>query len=110
MKLLLDQNLSHRLVPALIETYPDSSHVSSLNMGEASDLEIWRYAKQEGFSIVTLDADFHEYSLLYEGPPLIIWLKCGNQPRATILEKLLNSRGSIEQVASDTDTWCVEVY
>lgn len=110
MKLLLDQNLSHRLVPALIEAYPESSHVSLLNMGEAGDLKIWRYAKQEGFSIVTLDADFHEYSLLYEGPPLIIWLKCGNQPRNTILEKLLNNQDQIQQVASDKDTWCIEVY
>ncbi len=110
MKLLLDQNLSHRLITALTRAYPDSSHVSLLNMGEASDLDIWRYAILEGYGIVTQHADFHEYSLLYEGPPLIIWLKCGNQPRSIILEKLLHNRDLIEQMASDKETRCIEVY
>ncbi|MCP4375865.1 MAG: hypothetical protein GY794_06785 [bacterium] len=40
-----------------------SCDVSRLKMGEASDLDIWRYAKLESYSIVTRDADFHEYFL-----------------------------------------------
>jgi predicted nuclease of predicted toxin-antitoxin system len=30
MKLLLDQNISHRLIASLIETYPESTHVAYL--------------------------------------------------------------------------------
>ena len=40
MKLLLDQNLSHRLVKALSEAYPDSTQVSLLGMGDATDKAI----------------------------------------------------------------------
>ena len=110
MRLLLDQNISHRLVQLLADTYPDSTHVAYLDMGTATDETIWHYAKQHGYSIVTQDADFHEYCILYGGPPLVVWLKCGNQRKQIIMEKLLNARASIEQAALDSEVWCIEVY
>jgi predicted nuclease of predicted toxin-antitoxin system len=110
MKLLLDQNLSHRLVKNLQTVYPESSQVALLAMGEATDQSIWDYAREEGYVIVTQDADFHEYSLLYGGPPLVIWLKCGNQPKAVVLSKLLNHRLEIESAALNPDIWCLEIY
>lgn len=110
MKLLLDQNISHRLVKALCEYYPGSTQVALLGMDDSTDKAIWEYAREEGFAIVTQDADFHEYSLLLGGPPLVIWLKCGNQPKAVILKRLLNNRNEIESVALDPDTWCLEIY
>ena len=110
MKLLLDQNISHRLVAPLSEVFPESTHVAYLDMGDASDESIWQYAQEHGHGIVTLDADFHEYSLLYGGPPLVIWLKCGNQCRQVIRDKLLNAQTDIEQAALIEDIWCIEVY
>lgn len=110
MKLLLDQNLSHRLIQNLSKVYPGSSQVSLLEMGESVDWEIWQYAREEGFAVVTQDADFHEYSLLHGGPPLVIWLKCGNQPKRVILDKLLQNRETIENAALDSDVWCIELY
>jgi predicted nuclease of predicted toxin-antitoxin system len=79
-------------------------------MGESDDKAIWDYAKSHNYAIVTLDADFHDYSVLWQGPPLIVWLKCGNQPEKVILEKLLKSQEVIEHSASDDDVWCVEIY
>ena len=38
MKLLFDQNLSHRLVNALRHEYPDSHHVRDVGLSEAKDL------------------------------------------------------------------------
>jgi len=110
MKLLLDQNLSHRIVKSLIDVYPDSTQVSVLKMDTATDKEIWDYAQKHDYAIVTLDADFHEYSMLKSGPPLVIWLKCGNQPKKVILEKLLSNEGVIKQAHDDPEIWCVEIY
>lgn len=53
MKLLLDQNLSYRLLASLVELYPESAQVGQLGMGESSDHEIWDYAKRNEFVIVT---------------------------------------------------------
>ncbi len=79
-------------------------------MGEATDEEIWQYAQEHDYIIVTQDADFHEYSLLYGGPPLVIWLKCGNQRRQITLAKLLDVKVNIEQAAMDSEIWYLEVY
>ena len=110
MKLLLDQNLSRKIIKHLKRDYPGSSQVGLLDLSQASDIDIWDYAKEKGFAIVTLDADFHDYSTLRGGPPLIIWLRCGNRPCRGILEILLASQSAIEQANEDADTWCVEIY
>jgi predicted nuclease of predicted toxin-antitoxin system len=110
MRLLLDQNLSHRLIHRLSEIYPESSQVALLLMADASDWTIWEYARENHYAIVTQDADFHEYNLLHGSPPLVIWLKCGNQPKQVILDKLLQNHSVIEQAAQDKDIWCIEIY
>ncbi len=110
MKLLLDENLSRRIIPALQELYPGSSQISLLQLNTADDREIWEYAKKEGFVIVTHDADFHEYSLLASGPPLVIWLRCGNQTKRNILEKLIKHQKQINAACQDENIWCIEIY
>lgn len=110
MKLLFDQNLSHRLVNQLEDFFPGSNQVSLLGLGAAPDKQIWHYAKDHQFAIVTLDADFHEFSLLWGGPPLVIWLKCGNQPKKVIQEILVDNRHAIKQAFSDPEVWYVELY
>ena len=53
MKLLLDENLSRRLLPFLQHDYPGSDHVVMVGMESASDTQVWEKAKQDGFVIVT---------------------------------------------------------
>ncbi|MCO6439717.1 MAG: DUF5615 family PIN-like protein [Nitrococcus mobilis] len=49
MKLLFDQNLSFRLVEAVAELFPGSAQVRLLGLEQASDREIWGYARENGF-------------------------------------------------------------
>ena len=93
MKLLFDHNLSHRLVRALQREYPDSQHVREVGLSEASDEAVWRYAVQQGFTIVTKDADFHQRSFLFGAPPKVVWVRCGNSSTSAI-EHLLRNRHS----------------
>jgi predicted nuclease of predicted toxin-antitoxin system len=70
MKLLLDENLSRRLVPFLQHDYPGTSQVVLLGLESASDRVVWQKAKDDGYVIVTRDADFQELiveSLLTNG-------------------------------------------
>jgi len=110
MKLLLDENLSRRLLPELKEHFPNSSQVALLKLNQALDTEIWNYAKDNQFAIVTQDADFHEYSLLVNGPPLVIWMRCGNRPKSVILKKLIENKSVILSAGSDPNIWCIEIY
>jgi predicted nuclease of predicted toxin-antitoxin system len=78
MKLLFDENLSFRLVQALNDIYPDSTHVRQLGLLGADDLHIWNFAAEHGFLLVSKDTDFYERSLVFGAPPKIVWLRTGN--------------------------------
>jgi predicted nuclease of predicted toxin-antitoxin system len=78
MKLLLDQNVSPALVRRLADLYPDSAHVFTLGMGEADDISICEFAVEQGFVVVTKDADYCELLSLRQTPPKIIWIRTGN--------------------------------
>ena len=62
MRFLYDQNLSYRLVADLEDLYPDSLHVRDIGMKESDDSDIWDYAAQNGYIIVSKDSDFHQQS------------------------------------------------
>ncbi len=78
MKLLFDQNLSPRLATRLQDLFPNSSHVFWVGLDQAEDVEVWEYARQNGYLVVTKDVDFSELSTLQGFPPKVIWLQLGN--------------------------------
>jgi predicted nuclease of predicted toxin-antitoxin system len=90
MKLLLDENLSPRLVKSLSDLYPDSLHVRDCALKNADDAKVWTYAKTNNTVIVSKDSDFTERALL-EGPPAkFIRVRLGNCSTRNI-ELLLRS-------------------
>ena len=78
MKLLFDENLSPRLVDLLSDIFPDSTHVRNVGLASASDGEVWIFAAENRFAIVSKDADFHQRSFLLENAPKVIWIQVGN--------------------------------
>ncbi|MCO6491152.1 MAG: DUF5615 family PIN-like protein, partial [Phaeodactylibacter sp.] len=78
LSLLFDQHLSYKLTYRLKDLYPGSQHVKLENLDTSDDVEIWEYAKKNGFTIVTKDVDFFDLGLLRGYPPKVIWLRCGN--------------------------------
>jgi len=78
VKILLDQNLSHRLVPLLAKHFPRSKHILDLGLVDADDEVIWRYALSRGFAIISKDSDFMHRSLIRGHPPKVIQLQVGN--------------------------------
>lgn len=102
MKLLFDQNLSPRLPHLLADLYPDSVHVRNVGLRDATDSNIWAYAKWYGFAIVSKDSDFQQRSLLYGYPPKFIWLRVGNCPVKTIEDLLRNYSAAIHTFDRDS--------
>jgi predicted nuclease of predicted toxin-antitoxin system len=100
VKLLLDENLSDRIVFRIIDLYPESQHVKTLGLINTDDGIIWEYAKINDFVIVSKDADFHQRSLLYSHPPKFIYLRIGNSPTSKIVEILRDNFGTIVQFES----------
>jgi predicted nuclease of predicted toxin-antitoxin system len=78
VKLLFDQNLSHKLARRLTDIFPDSTHVREVGLKEANDPLVWDYAKQQSFMIISKDADFHQRSFVFGFPPKVVWVQLGN--------------------------------
>ena len=78
MRLLFDQNLAPSLLRRLADQHPDSAHTFGIGFGEADDRQIWEYARDRGFAIVSKDSDFHHLSVREGPPPKVIWLRLGN--------------------------------
>ncbi|HMD86592.1 MAG TPA: DUF5615 family PIN-like protein [Terriglobia bacterium] len=93
MKLLLDQNLSPRLVRTLEAVYPGSSHVRLLGLRDADDAVVWEFARDHDLIIVSKDSDFHQRSFVFGFPPKVIWIRRGNCP-TTDIEKVFRGRPS----------------
>lgn len=100
MKLLFDKNLSYRLVGALAEVYPESSHVREVGLLGAEDRRIWEYAAERGFLLTSKDTDFYQRSLVHGAPPKVVWLRIGNAPTSAI-SALLRERYVIVQRFSE---------
>ncbi len=101
MKLLLDQNLSPRLVRTLEAVYPGSSHVRLVGLRDADDAVVWQFAREHDFIIVSKDSDFHQRSFVFGFPPKVIWIRRGNCPTADIEEILRERQSSILEFCED---------
>ena len=100
MKLLLDENLSDRIVDKILDLYPDSQHVKTLGLINTDDAIIWEFAKMNSFVIISKDSDFHQRSLLYGHPPKFIYLRIGNSPTSKIVQILRDNLSTITQFDS----------
>jgi predicted nuclease of predicted toxin-antitoxin system len=95
MKLLVDNNLSFKLVQALQIPFSGSQHVRNVLSIQSDDISIWNYAKSNDFTILTKDNDFDERSQLDGCPPKIIHLICGNKTSLYILDLLISHQADI---------------
>lgn len=109
MKLLLDENLSRRLLPQLASAYPQSSHVALVGLEQASDLEVWEFARANGYVIVTKDDDFSALSALRGYPPRVIKLTLGNCGNDRVLATLLANSEQISERFADAAVALVEL-
>jgi predicted nuclease of predicted toxin-antitoxin system len=103
VKLLLDENLSRRLVRRLADLFPESVHVASEGLLQAQDFVIWEYAKSAGYSLVTADADFYELATDLGPPPKVIWLRGCDYPTSEAEELISGQAIRIAEFLQDPD-------
>ncbi len=104
MKFLLDENLSDRIVPQILDLYPGSSHVKAHRLIQTDDLLIWSFARQHGYTIISKDADFHQRSLVFGHPPKLVYLRVGNCPTSRITQLIRSNYVLLSAFDSDPDT------
>lgn len=111
MFLLLDANLSWRLVPKLADWCQKVEHVETITSFSkpAKDREIWEYARLNNAIIVSNDDDFSLLSIAKGFPPKVVLLKTGNQSNYYILEILHKHIKDIETLEATTEYGLLEI-
>lgn len=101
MKLLFDQNLSHRLVAILAAEFPDSQHVRNVGLSASPDPAVWAHAVANGFTIVSKDTDFQQRALLMGHPPKVVWVRLGNCTTAAVANLLRTRQADLLAFEAD---------
>ena len=109
MKLLFDQNISFRVLRLIEDIFPEADQIHQLGLKDKSDREIWEYARQNNYTIVTFDGDFYDFSLVWGHPPKIIWLRVANHVTAEVAEALRAHQETITLFSQDAELACLEI-
>jgi len=98
-RLLLDENLSERLLQPLAELFPGSAHIRNLTRTCVADRLLWDLARTGAFILTTRDEDLVGLSVLRGAPPKVIWLNVGKSRNAVIAALLQSHAADIERFA-----------
>lgn len=109
MKILLDQNLSYRLINLLSDYYTDVAQVGRLGMAQTDDGMIWQYARVHDYILVTYDAYFQERNLVSGNPIKIIWLRVKDIRTDNIRKLLINRVAEVKQLYESDAQSCLEI-
>ena len=99
--------MSPRLARTLAREFPGSTHVGGAGLRGAEDWQIWDYARNEGFAIVSKDVDFRERSYVEGAPPKIVWLDVGNAGTEAIEGLLRWERERVERFAASEESFLI---
>ena len=101
MSLLIDENISHRIVTKLTEYFPGTIHVTQIENSRLNDFQIYKTAKDKNLIIVTRDEDFRDLQRIHGCPPKVDWLRTGNASTLAIFHKLVAKKGEIDSLNFD---------
>lgn len=109
MKLLIDQNISIRVVDSISDIFPDSQHVLSVSLNDASDLEIWEYASKNDFTLISTEEQSFDRNIVSKDGPKIIYVK-GELMNTTKLEWTLRvNEDMVNEFISEESTTCLQL-
>lgn len=109
MKLLFDQNISHRILKYLPKIFENSSSIKNEKLINRDDRYIWNYAKVHNFTIVTQDSDFSDLNIFLGFPPKIIWLKTGNLSTKSLSLLIYEYQDELIKFSENPELGCFEI-
>ncbi|MFZ0819621.1 MAG: DUF5615 family PIN-like protein [Candidatus Acidiferrales bacterium] len=84
----MDNQLPMALAELFISRGHEAHHVLDFALDEASDSEIWKFAAENGFVLMTKDEDFAQRASLPNATVQIVWVRLGNCRKDVLLEAI----------------------
>ncbi|MDZ7935528.1 MAG: DUF5615 family PIN-like protein [Emticicia sp.] len=111
MKIVIDQNISFRIIHQIEHLFTKVEHIRTLGWTDAPDIIIFRNAKQQKFdAILTLDEDFDNLILENGTPPKILWLRVRNCSTAHLAKIIALKIEIINEFLNDKELDCLEIF
>lgn len=111
MKILVDQNISHRLLEKLTVFPAEIKHIKNEGLVNANDHAIFMYARVNQFdAVLTLDDDFVKLLNAYSTPPKIIWIRTRNCSTNYLANLLLNKASVIHHFVNSEEFALYELF
>lgn len=111
MKILIDQNISQRILPLLAPLFENLHHVRGIGLTDADDYQIFMFARRNGYNaVVTLDEDFVRLIRQFSEPPKIIWIRTGNIATDILSTVIKEKAETIKEFIKSTDFDIYEVF
>ena len=96
MKVLVDNQLPCALARFLASKGINAFHVADFELDLASDIEIWTYAKENDFIVISKDQDFLNFANKSKDGRFI-WVRIGNCRKAFLLKRFVEIWPQIEE-------------
>lgn len=103
MRFLVDENLSPKIVSLLDSRFPGTVHVSAAGLAGSGDEMIWRHARNNGFVVLSKDADFNQRALLRGHPPKVVWARVGEMRTNEIAAAVLARADELDRFEVDAE-------
>ena len=110
MKLLLDANISWKLKNILTPVFGECTHVDLIGLKiPCKDKDIWDYALENGYIIITKDNDFLDLLEIKGFPPKVVLIKTGNNKSNILAELIIDAKSKIEDLVNN-NYGLLEIY
>jgi len=105
VRFLIDNQLPRCLALFLVEKGHEATHVLDIGLGHLTpDIDIWEYAANSGYVIVTKDDDFIELSLFDTRPVPVVLVCLGNCRNALLLASFAKALDTLCQQIESGET------
>lgn len=86
MKFLVDNQLPSALARFLTDMGTEAAHVLDLGLAQSGDAELWSFAVENKFVLISKDYDFLHFLERTAPDGQLIWVRIGNCRRQALLE------------------------
>lgn len=78
--------------------------IDDVGLHGCPDGDVWNYARERGFVLVSKDNDFRRLSFLRDVLPKVVWLRLGNAPTIAVVDLLRSRKSDVESFVRDAET------
>jgi predicted nuclease of predicted toxin-antitoxin system len=110
MKVLLDANISWKLVNILGPVFGECTHVDLAGLKvPVKDKKIWDYALKNGYIIITKDNDFLDLLESKGFPHKVVLIRKGNNSKRILADLIIEEKQKIEDLQNN-EYGLLEIY